>query len=667
MEVADLASRSAGGAIIHRAYSVLNVKAVEDEKRVIRGIATTPETDRVGDIVEPLGVQFKNPMPLLLYHQHDKPVGQVRFSKPTKAGIEFEAKLPALQDPGTLKDRVDEAWQSVKAGLIAGVSIGFRALEFSRLDDGGIRFIETEVLELSLVTVPANAGATITEIRSIDTAQRAASGLGLGGTGQRLPPGVPGDQSKPKTGRVQTMTNTIAEQISAFEATRQAKAARMTEMMNKAAEDGATLDAEQTEEYDGLEAEVKAIDAHLKRLDVLEIQNKAAAKPVTGAASPERASDVRAGVPVITTRQNLPKGTAFTRYAMALMASKGNVTAAEAFSRKWRDSTPEVETVIKAAVDAGTTTDLAWAGYLSEYQTMASEFIDLLYPQTIIGRIPGLNRVPFNIKVPSLTQGATVNWVGQGAPKPVSELAFGQVTLGIAKAAGIVVLSEELVRLSNPSAEAVVRRALVNSMAEFLDTQFVDPNVAEVANVSPASITNGITPVTASGTDSDALKTDIIGLFDSFIDANLNPRDAVWIMPAKVALRIQMMQNALGQAEFPGITVMGGTLLGLPVIVSQSVPLNANTAGGSPAGGSRIILVNASEIFLADDGQVVLDVSREASIQMDSAPSAGAQSLVSLWQNNLVGVKAERFINWKRARDAAVAYIDASNYTPVTA
>lgn len=160
-----------------RAYSILNVKSFDDEQRIIRGIATTPETDRVGDIVVSEGVQFKNPSPLLWQHQHDKPVGTVKFSKPTAKGVEFEAQMPKIDEPGALKDRVDEAWQSVKAGLVTAVSIGFRSVDgaVERMKDGGLKFLKTEVMELSLVTIPANASAVITAIKSIDHQQMQAS------------------------------------------------------------------------------------------------------------------------------------------------------------------------------------------------------------------------------------------------------------------------------------------------------------------------------------------------------------------------------------------------------------------------------------------------------------------------------------------------------------
>ena len=50
---------------MNRAYSILEIKTVSDDQRIITGTATTPSPDRVGDVVEPLGVKFKNPLPLL--------------------------------------------------------------------------------------------------------------------------------------------------------------------------------------------------------------------------------------------------------------------------------------------------------------------------------------------------------------------------------------------------------------------------------------------------------------------------------------------------------------------------------------------------------------------------------------------------------------------------
>lgn len=159
-----------------RAYSFLEIKAVNDGERVIEGIASTPTPDRMGDIVEPMGAKFALPMPLLWQHDATQPIGQVEFAKPTKAGIPFKARLAQTDEPGTLKDRLDEAWQSIKLGLVRAVSIGFRALEYSRMDDGGLRFLSWEWLELSAVTIPANGDATINTIKSIDREALAAAG-----------------------------------------------------------------------------------------------------------------------------------------------------------------------------------------------------------------------------------------------------------------------------------------------------------------------------------------------------------------------------------------------------------------------------------------------------------------------------------------------------------
>ncbi|MCV4343244.1 phage major capsid protein [Pseudomonas capsici] len=647
---------------MNRAYSLLEIKAVDDDARVITGIATTPSPDRMDDVVEPKGAQFKLPIPFLWQHNHDQPVGHVTKATVTDAGIEVTVELAKVEEPGTLKDRLDEAWQSIKAKLVRGLSIGFSPIESANIDGSwGRRFLKWEWLELSAVTVPANAGASIQTIKSIDRELRAATGINALPVVRIKPAGAPATITKSAEPEEGDMN--IQEQIKSFESTRAAKAARLQEIMAKAADEGRTLDASESEEYDTIEGELKSIDGHLGRLRGLEKSMASNAKPVEPARvnSVSKGHEVRDNA-VIRVERTLPKGTSFTRYAIALARSKGNLMQAVEVAKGWEESTPEVVTVLKAAVAAGTTTDPAWAAPLVEYQAMASEFIELLRPQTIIGKIQGLRRVPFNIKMSGQTSGSSVNWVGEGKPKPVSALAFDTTTLRFTKAAGIVVLTDELVRFSNPSAEALVQADLTASMAQFLDVAFVDPAIAEVAEVSPASITHGVAPIVASGTTADALKADVKRLFAAFLAANMTPAGAVWIMTPTMALTIGMMNNALGQPEFPGIDMNGGTFMGLPVIVSESVPANPGAGNPVAGAGQRLILAKASEILLADDGGVTIDVSREASLQMDSAPTAGATELVSLWQNNMVALRAERFINWKRRRLQAVGYIDSANY-----
>jgi HK97 family phage major capsid protein/HK97 family phage prohead protease len=655
---------------MNRAYALLTVKTVNEDQRIITGVATTPTPDRVGDIVEPMGIKFKNPMPLLCQHRSSEPVGTVRFDKPTEEGITFEARLPIVQEAGRLKDRIDEAWQSVKLKLVRAVSIGFRSIEHAFMDDGGIHFIESEVLELSLVTIPANVDATIQTIKSIDTELLAASGIKQNDDDRPKPPGVTGRTKPVKAMEGRQMTKkTIAEQIAGFEATRQAKAAERDKIMDDAAEKGETLDAAQKETYDTLGDELKEIDEHLVRLREREAENKAKAVVVDKVRGADDAGKLRGGVSVSIKPQNLPKGIPFVRMVGALVQAKGNRFEAAEIAKRWKDSTPEVENVLRmpidlierTAVSPGTTTDSTWAEPLVQYQNLASEFIDYLRPLTIIGRVQGFRRVPFKIKVPRQTSGASVNWVGEAKVKPLSSLAFDSLTLEHYKIAGIIPLSEELVRFSSPSAELLVRDDLAGAIVQLMDRDFVDPTKALQAGVSPASITNGVTPTTATGSTAAAFRADVKTMIGTFLTAGIPVTTGVWIMTQAQALSLSLMQTSLGTPEFPGITMQGGTLLGFPVVVSENIP----ATGGSPADGTLIIFALAGEILLADDGGVNIDVSREASLQMETTPDSPATAsttLVSLWQHNMIAIKAERFINWLKRRDDAVAFIQNAKY-----
>jgi HK97 family phage prohead protease len=155
--------------MMRRAVAFAEIKSLDAEQRLIEGWASRVEVDRQGDIVEARGLQPpRGTINLLLDHNHSNAVGVVEELKASDQGVRFRARLAKIAQPGALKELCDDAWQMIVGGLRSAVSIGFKPGEREPLPTGGMRFKTWEILELSLVAVPACAGATIDTIKSLD-------------------------------------------------------------------------------------------------------------------------------------------------------------------------------------------------------------------------------------------------------------------------------------------------------------------------------------------------------------------------------------------------------------------------------------------------------------------------------------------------------------------
>jgi HK97 family phage major capsid protein len=371
----------------------------------------------------------------------------------------------------------------------------------------------------------------------------------------------------------------------------------------------------------------------------------------------------------------LPPGIMFARYAMCMGMARGNEYEAKQIAKDnyGDDAAPLVKLIDlqqKAAVGAAATSVTGWASEMVPYNIM-DDFITFLRPGTILGKFgttvngttyPSLRRVPFNTRVSGFSAGLTANWVGEGLPALLSKATSFFTSLTWSKLAALAVLTKEEIRFSNPSAEAKVRDDIAAAVIAKQDRDFIDPAKAAVANVSPASITNGTTPILPTGTTSTQLRTDLATLLSTFAAANLSPEDIVLIMSTVDAVNISLMITALGNPVFPGLTMAGGNLLGFPVITTTAM-----VAVGSPVS-NIIVAVKAGEVYLADDGVVTVDASDQASVEMVDSGSAQSgisgtgASLVSFWQAGLLGLKATREINWKLRRPQAARYIYNSAY-----
>jgi len=601
---------------VDRAYSLLDIKSVAPAGRRFSGIASTPELDRGGDIVDPAGVTFRNPVTLLWHHDPRQPIGTAILTA-TAQGILFDAEIPEIEELGTLKTRVDEAWQSIKAGVISGVSVGLRVLEAGadRVRAGARRISKSEIAELSLVTIPMNASASIRLVKSL--AQESA-------------------MSNP----------TIPERIHGLESERAIVAQSMLNTMTTAENEHRDLTEAEQSQHEAWSQKAQGLQTQIGRWKETEKQLIA-----TATAVPTYTPRIVSPYGHVSVKSNLPAGTAFIRYHCARIAAKAEgiepTTWVARFASHWDNSTPEVALALKAAVAPGTATDAVWAGPLVN-QNIASDFIELMRAATIIDKIGGFNEVPFNTKIPMQTGGGTYSWVGEMKPKPVTSLTFGSVALDWAKVAGIIVLTQELVKLSSPKAEEVVRREMVAGIAAFLDGQFINPAVAAVAGVSPASITNGAPTAAATANP----LADILGLIQHFVNNNISVAGVTFLMSPTNALALSFKTDASGSPVFPGIDINGGSYKGLKFITSQTV-------------GSNVIALQPALIMKADDGGVTIDASTEASLQMDSAPDSPVLATtvtISMFQMNTVALRAERFITWKKANANAVKYLTAAAY-----
>jgi hypothetical protein len=226
--------------------------------------------------------------------------------------------------------------------------------------------------------------------------------------------------------------------------------------------------------------------------------------------------------------------------------------------------------------------------------------------------------------------------VGEGAPTPLGRLTWGTASLRPLKAAGIIVLSRELARESSAAAEAVSRREIREALVRFHDGALLSDGAA-AANVSPAGLLNGVVGV-----------------------ASVNP-----------ATDISVLLNGFGAADGVSIILSPRNMVGLAMAAPGAI-VNGKLAGvvpliASSAAGTNVVALHEPSLLLADDGGIALDITTQASLIMDDDPGAVVQATgqppveTSLWQNNMVGLRVLRFLNWQ-LRPGAVALIEGATY-----
>ena len=343
------------------------------------------------------------------------------------------------------------------------------------------------------------------------------------------------------------------------------------------------------------------------------------------------------------------------RAIQCLVVGRGDPMKACAFANQhfkmpWLD-----DFLTKASVDPGTTTDATWAAPIALPTPLSSELVRLLYPVDVISQLlargaNGCHSISF-----SRVNVGTSAAVAAGKPVPVSRQSLDTISLGIFKSAGIVVLTQELARSTFLDVATTISQDMTESLAKFRNTAAFDPDHAGVIGESPSSLTYGPNQIQSSGTSIDNLSDDAGVAMDQLTTAGVPLTNAVWVMSERLAGYISRLRTTTKALAFPTMSAKGGTWFGLDVLTS-----GAEIESNSPTE-FFFTLLDVGSVAIAQDDTPVLDISKSGSMQLLDNPATGATSNVSLWQMNLIAVRAVMAANFIRRRDVAVAIVRGIN------
>jgi hypothetical protein len=332
-----------------------------------------------------------------------------------------------------------------------------------------------------------------------------------------------------------------------------------------------------------------------------------------------------------------------------LLLKAGSKGDALALAERSRGTAPRVVTALKAAIGAGSTFDPANAGDLVDLRITSNGFVAALANIGAFDRMMAdgaLRRVPLAQIGIRLSASVAGYGVAEGSAVPISALNIASETLERRRADCIVVVSDQLAEAMTPASQGLLARELRNGVVAATDRVFL------------AAMVDGVAPIAAVGSTAANVFGDLENLLAA-VPTDSTSRLYLVVSPS-TAKRLAVKVTTTGARAFDQMTPQGGTIAGIPVVVSDWVP-----TAGSP--GAQVILIDASQIA-ADSEVVTLDEAKYATLEMTDAPTMHvggvgspsapvAAAMVSLWQTNSRGLRASRYYGFRKLRDDAVAVL----------
>jgi hypothetical protein len=334
----------------------------------------------------------------------------------------------------------------------------------------------------------------------------------------------------------------------------------------------------------------------------------------------------------------LPRIQGFAQLAIGIALAHGKMQdVSPIIQRRFAGRVPP-DVITKANEVAGGSSD-GWGGELVGDDS-AREFIQAIRYAEILGNIGALP-APVQVPLTGLNQEFACHVVGESKSIPLSTPSFRTaIVLEYLKVAGLAVLSNELLKYG--AAEAPIARALLRAAVKASDLAFLSS--------AAYGVLNGITPLGSYGGTADDIASALTDLLRDHM-TGCDPATVTLICSPSTAIGLALLHGSGGFA-FPNVTVKGGTMAGLPLLVSAGAPSES------------LVAIDGSAV-LKSDGRVSLDTSNAARIEMSSAPvGAGdvptgqTQNAVGMFQAESTAIRVVREVAWKLGRPNCVGIIN---------
>ncbi|MEY4762845.1 MAG: hypothetical protein RLZZ200_2701 [Pseudomonadota bacterium] len=309
------------------------------------------------------------------------------------------------------------------------------------------------------------------------------------------------------------------------------------------------------------------------------------------------------------------KGLAFARVLKALALSKfeGNgIDAAPSYLKQWGDGdlAEQLVDTRKKAMAAGVATA---GGYLVPQQ-YSQEIIDVLRARTVMRRLgtPVIQMNTGTFNIPKITQGSTGYYVGENTNATKSELKTGNIQLTFKKLVGLVPVSNDLLRYSQPSGDVIIRNDVVRALQVREDQAFLrdDGTAGTPKGVRYAiDLTTNLIMVTSGGVSLANATTDLGRLILLLENGNIPMTRPAWVMAPRSRHYLMTVQNSSGFFVFRD-EMLRGSLWGFPYAVTTTVPQNLTDNGGTDE--SEVYFGDLDEAVIGESANLIVDASQEA-------------------------------------------------------